>query len=320
MLKRLHARSEWKNLFVCGDSTVMATGAPATVVSGVGAANMVLRSLDRRDRRGTEYDRRKFPHQFVEFVDTPYRRPAVGADEEITPQNAAWAAGQCQGCEEPACVRDCPAHIDIPGVLRRMEAGNFTGAARELHLASPFGGLCGTVCPAGQLCERYCYRRSFAGQPVRIAELLRWVAGTASFDSGLRPSAQDAPLSATSNRNAFGARVAVLGGNLAGWTCAAYLALAGWQVDVLDSHDLPTAVVGAARAELETVLGLGVRFLGGQQPARFDAGPYAAVCLASDEWAEQWGLTEDSKLFIAAPDAHALSPAAAIAAGRAAAF
>jgi len=29
----------------CGDSTVMATGAPATVVSGVGAANLVLRDL-----------------------------------------------------------------------------------------------------------------------------------------------------------------------------------------------------------------------------------------------------------------------------------
>ena len=47
MLNRLHARSEWKNLYVCGDSTVMATGAPATVLSGVGAANMVLRDLHR---------------------------------------------------------------------------------------------------------------------------------------------------------------------------------------------------------------------------------------------------------------------------------
>ena len=45
MLKRLHARSEWKNLYFCGDSTVMATGAPATAVSGVGAANVILRDL-----------------------------------------------------------------------------------------------------------------------------------------------------------------------------------------------------------------------------------------------------------------------------------
>lgn len=70
MLKRLHARSEWKNLYFCGDSTVMATGAPATVVSGVGAANVILRDLHK-----PEYDARKFPKQFVHLVDQPYRRP-----------------------------------------------------------------------------------------------------------------------------------------------------------------------------------------------------------------------------------------------------
>jgi prolycopene isomerase len=170
MLKRLHARSEWKNLYLCGDSTVMATGAPATVVSGVGAANMVLRDL-----RMPEYDARKFPRQFIKFVKTPHRRPNLSGDEPITLENAALAACQCQGCEDPACVRDCPAHIDIPGVLRRMEAGNFTGAAREVRMFSPDGGLCGAACAAGQLCKRHCYRKSFAGQPVRISELLGWV-------------------------------------------------------------------------------------------------------------------------------------------------
>jgi len=179
MLRRLHAKSEWKNLFVCGDSTVMATGAPATVVSGIGAANVVLRSLDRGDRRKKEYDRRKFPRQFVEVVEAPYRRAAASDDDPVTPENAALIAAQCQGCEDPACVRDCPAHIDIPGVLRRMEAGNFAGAARELHGRGPFGELCGAACPAGQLCELHCYRRSFAGRPVRIAELLEWVGGPA---------------------------------------------------------------------------------------------------------------------------------------------
>ena len=175
MLKRLHATSEWKNLYVCGDSTVMATGAPATVVSGVGAANRVLRDL-----RKPEYDARKFPRQYVTFVETPYRRPAVTAGAEITRENAARFAAQCQGGEEAACVADCPAAIDIPGVLRRMEAENFLGAARELDRRGPLDQTCAT-CPA--YCERHCYRRSFtkqpggiAGEPVRIADLLRWVA------------------------------------------------------------------------------------------------------------------------------------------------
>ncbi len=168
MLKRLHAKSEWKNLYVCGDSTVMATGAPATVVSGVGAANRVLRDL-----RLPEYDARKFPRQYVTFVETPYRRPAVTPGAEITGENAALFAAQCQGCQDPACVADCPAAVDIPGVLRRMEAENFLGAAREAGRRGPHAQTC-AACPAP--CERHCYRRSFADEPVRIADLLRWVA------------------------------------------------------------------------------------------------------------------------------------------------
>lgn len=310
MLRRLHARSEWKNLFVCGESTVMATGAPATVVSGVGAANVVLRSLDRGDRRKKEYDRRKFPRQFVEFVETPYRRAAVGDDDPVKPENAALIAAKCQGCEDPACVRDCPAHIDIPGVLRRMEAGNFTGAARELHRASPFGGLCGTACLAGQLCERHCYRRSFAGQPVRIAELLRWVGGSAGA-AGWPPT----------EPRAAAPRVAILGGSLAGWSCAAYLALAGFQVEVLDSQAHTPVALGAAPDELEAVLALGVRFSGGLQPAEIAMSQYVAAYLASGEWAEQAdGLAKAGRLIAAPAGADCLPPAAAVAAGRAAAF
>ncbi|MCX6032166.1 MAG: FAD-dependent oxidoreductase [Chloroflexi bacterium] len=326
MLKRLHARSEWKNLYVCGDSTVMATGAPATVVSGVGAANRVLRDL-----RKPEYDARKFPRPFVEFVETPYRRPTVSADEGITPKNAALAASQCQGCEDPACVADCPAQIDIPGVLRRMEAGNFTGAARELHLRSPFGGLCGAACPAGQLCERRCYRRSFAGRPVRIAELLRWVVGAAGsagwpFQSmtgrGLTRMDTGSSIHPRSSVSIRGTSVAIWGGNLAGWTCACYLALAGYPVDVLDSHDRTPAALDMAQDELEVVLGLGVRFCGELLPAQVDAQQYAAVYLASDEWAGQVaGLAhaQRGRLFTAPVGADLLPPAGAVAEGRAAA-
>lgn len=309
MLRRLHAKSEWKNLYVCGDSTVMATGAPATVVSGVGAANRVLRDL-----RKPEYDARKFPRQFVEFVQTPYRRPAVGDEEAVTAENAAWVASQCQGCQEPACVRDCPAAIDIPGVLRRMEAGNFAGAARELHQRSPFGGLCGTACPAGQLCERHCYRRSFAGRPVRIAELLRWVAesaGSAGWPSRA-PSSDPA-------RRAW--RVAILGGNLAGWTCASYLALKGCQADVFDSRAGVPAELEAAQGEVAAIRSLGVNFRGGQGPDQVDVTQFDAVYLASDEWAGPGteSLRAGGKLFAAPTGVDSLPAAEAVAEGRRAA-
>jgi prolycopene isomerase len=313
MLKRLHARSEWKNLYVCGDSTVMATGAPATVVSGVGAANRVLRDL-----RKPEYDARHFPRSFVKFAEIPFRRPTVSADEAITPENAPLAAAQCQGCQHPACVADCPAQIDIPGVLRRMEAGNFTGAARELHQRSPFGGLCGVVCPADRLCQLHCYRRSYAGEPVRIAELLRWAVGAAGSAGW---PAHEPPR----DDRRSGRTVAVLGGNLAGLTCAAYLVLAGCSVEVLDAHVRALPALEAAESELESVLSLGVRFHGGQQPAPVDTKQYSAIYLASEEWAEQVDRSvpeqqQRGKLFAAVANVESLPPVGAVAEGRRAAF
>ena len=289
----------------------MATGRPATVVSGVGAANRVLRDL-----RKPEYDARHFPRSFVKFAEIPFRRPTISADEAITPENAPLAAAQCQGCQHPACVADCPAQIDIPGVLRRMEAGNFTGTERmELHQRNPFGGLCGVVCPADSFCQRHCYRRSYAGEPVRIAELLRWVvgaAGSAGWPTH-EPSRDD---------RRSGRTVAVLGGNLAGLTCATYLALAGCPVEVLDGHVRALSGLEAVEGELESVWGRGafVSKAATSLPP-VDGKQYSAVYLASEEWAEQMDRStpeqpQRSKLFTAVANVESLPPAGAVAEGR----
>ncbi len=310
MLKRLHARSDWKNLYVCGDSTVMATGAPATVVSGVGAANRVLQDLHLPD-----YDARKFPRQFVKYVDVPYRRPPVDPAALLDENNAWLAAAQCQGCQEPACVRACPAGIDIPSILRRMEAQNYTGAARELRQCNPFGSLCGAACPADSLCERHCYRRSFTGQPVRIADLLRWVSQESGEAGWMQPEA------GRKNR-----RAAVLGGSLNGLACAYFLALAGFEVDVFDQAASPLAEVEQVRAAFESILRMGVHYLSGQLPstciADMQRQEYHCLYVASTGWPANFTQSFQA-IDMANPlpvDHSGLAPAHAIAEGRRAAF
>jgi prolycopene isomerase len=223
MLHRLHARSEWKNLYFCGDSTVMATGAPATAVSGVGAANMVLRDLHKK-----EYDSRKFAAQYIHFVDLPYTRRNLTPGENITSENAWLAAGECQWCEDPACVTDCPSGIDIPGFLRRMEAGNYEGAARLIREQNPFGEVCGWTCDAENQCQQNCIRKSFSGRSVRIAELQRWVCNVAGEEGWLK-----------SQHNPGGKRVAILGSGPNALSCGNYLALIGCLVEVFDHETRP---------------------------------------------------------------------------------
>ena len=63
-MKRLRAKSEWENLYDCGDSTAMGEGMVATTISGVSAANMVLRDLGL-----PEYLPRSFPRKYVNYVE-----------------------------------------------------------------------------------------------------------------------------------------------------------------------------------------------------------------------------------------------------------
>ncbi len=237
MLKRLHARSEWKMLYFCGDSTTMGTGAPATTVSGVGVANVILRELHQ-----AEYEPRKFTKQYVNMVDLPYRRPDYTPTDMITGQNAYLAAAHCQGCQDPKCVDGCPAGIDIPGFMRRMEAENYTGAARVIREKNPFGEVCGLVCTPNRTCQKDCYRRDFTGEPVRIAELQSWVCAAAGDDGWIK-----------SVQIASRQKVSVIGGGPSALTCAYYLTLAGYKVSVFAQEAQPGGAL-LARAGTDPLL------------------------------------------------------------------
>jgi NADPH-dependent glutamate synthase beta subunit-like oxidoreductase len=215
---------------------------------------MVLRDLHRR-----EYDRRRFKKQYIHFVTLPYDHPRYQSGQCIGADTASLAAAQCQWCEKPDCVAVCPAHVDIPGFLRRMEVGNVVGAARVIRQTNPLGEVCGTACGLDAPCRRDCYRISFAGKPVEITELQRWICETAGAKGW--PQGDVTPC---------GRRAAILGGGPAALTAAYYLALSGWQVDLFTAEDSPGARLaevslpeGALQRDLQGMMLSGIHFCGG---------------------------------------------------------
>ena len=231
MMKRLKARSDWKNLYLVGDSTVMGLGVLPATTSGVGAANMILKDLGFK-----EYTPRRFPRQFIRFVEGKPWTPAPDRSEPITEDLAMRVARDCDHCEEAGCIRACPAGIDLVGFHRRVESGNFAGAARSMREMNPLAEICGHVCPAERFCQKQCNRMDYADQPVRIADLHAWVCGHVSRAEGW--DACEPPQN--------GRRVAVVGSGPAGLTCAHFLARLGYRVGVLERAEKPGGMLALA--------------------------------------------------------------------------
>jgi len=281
MFNRLKARSEWKNLYCVGDSTTMGMGVVSVTMSGMGAANRIL-----QDKGLPPYRPRKHPRQFVHLIEgrpwTPSPDPAVPITEESAPR----IGRDCQHCETPGCREACPAGIDVSYFARRIESGNFAGAARVLREVNPFSEVCGVVCPAERFCEKACNRLDFDSRSVRIRELHGWVCAHVPRTEGWTRSAAEPN----------GRRVAVVGAGPAGLTCAHYLARLGYRVEILEktkkpggmlAHAVPSFRLGdeVLARELEGLTLPGMRFrygtsLGGDVSVADLARQYDAAFLA----------------------------------------
>lgn len=152
-------------------------------------------------------------------------------DAELTETLAKRVAVECQWCEKAPkerCVKNCPAEVDIPNFMRKMEVGNWKGAARLIRSMNPFGEICGNICPTERLCESKCYHSDFSNEPVRVGQLQAWVckqAGTEGWENYQDPSK--------------GTKIAVVGAGPAGLTCAYFLAKNGYIVDIYEKEEKP---------------------------------------------------------------------------------
>ncbi|WP_372845779.1 2Fe-2S iron-sulfur cluster-binding protein [Pontiella sp.] len=152
-------------------------------------------------------------------------------------------------CEAP-CTRICPAHLDIPTMLRAIERGNLeqAGWIAKRDLAIP--ATLGHVCPAP--CEKGC-RRGQLDDALKIRDMHREAA--AAVRSSAIPVLQ-------------GKKVAVVGSGAAGLSCGWKLCQLGYSVTVLDEApqaggalrehgELPMAVLDA---EIEWLAQAGIEF------------------------------------------------------------
>ena len=172
LLNRHHAQGEWDSFYFVGESTVMGTGSPAVTISGISAANLILRKLKMKEYR---YDASTKEKVTVHEHTGPALRkdgmrviPSLNA---ITnPKDIFFhdEASLCQWCITAPCVKACPAEYEIVHIMRKFETGNILGAKKALKLDTQ-GTLRCSQCDS--LCEKVCVAGEIHGKVVPIKKL-----------------------------------------------------------------------------------------------------------------------------------------------------
>lgn len=129
MFKRLKTRTEWDNLFCCGESTVMGTGTPTVTTSGLTAANVLLKKLGKEP-----FVYRHDMKNFVRIVKKPFTADRLYENYGDKEKNVMREAMRCKLCEHPSCTKGN--NTDIRGIMRRIAVGNFSGAQRRWRESS----------------------------------------------------------------------------------------------------------------------------------------------------------------------------------------
>ncbi len=182
--------------------------------------------------------------------------------------------------KEPPCGHVCPCGTNVRGFLTALALGGRRGlteaqAAEEAFYIiadrNPLPAICGRLCP--HHCETACTREAYDGG-VSVNQVERAIAEAAINASWpLRPVDDDRASES----------VTVIGAGAAGLSAAYQLARRGYEVTLADPHEqaggelrygidpehLPRALLDA---EIERILALGVKFIGGADLAGIEAG------------------------------------------------
>ncbi len=171
-------------------------------------------------------------------VKMPELRPEVRVkslheevNQGLTSEQAIMESHRCLNCKNPTCVQGCPVNIQIPAFIKRIEVGDFAGAAAVIKESSSLPAVCGRVCPQEKQCESQCIHIKMGHQPVAIGYLERFAADFAN--------AHQSHVQRDEVQGAKGPKIAVVGSGPAGLTFAGDAAKYGYEVHVFEAlHEI----------------------------------------------------------------------------------
>lgn len=199
-------------------------------------------------------------------------------------------------CIKAPCMSTCPASQDIPSYLYYTAQGNYARARKIILETNPFPNIQGMVCD--HLCQSKCTRINY-DNPLLIREIKRFVIQTAGDEPLLKP--------AESN----GIKVGIIGSGPSGLSCAYFLALEGFEVEIFESKGfaggwasdaIPTFRLDdeSIKKDIDAILSLGVNI---HYNAAIDQSKFESMMKQFDYLYVAVGAQEGIKLGIPGEDA-----------------
>jgi len=136
-------------------------------------------------------------------------------------------------CIHAPCVDECPTNQDIPEYLYHTSQGDFQKAFDVIMVKNPFPNVLGVACD--HLCQTKCTRINYE-QALKIKEVKRYVAEK-GFEADISISAPN------------GKKVAIIGAGPSGLSCAYFLQLGGFEVEIFETKSIPGGMVSEAIPE-----------------------------------------------------------------------
>jgi glutamate synthase (NADPH/NADH) small chain len=148
----------------------------------------------------------------------------------FTPNSAVAEANRCLYCFDSPCMKACPTHIDISTFIKKIASGNLKGSAKTILSSNWVALTCAKACPVDVLCEGACVYNERGEDPIQIGRLQRYAMDW-YVERGM-PS-----LFTLTPKN--GKSVGIIGAGPAGISCAAELALMGYDVIIYEAKNEP---------------------------------------------------------------------------------
>jgi formate dehydrogenase major subunit len=123
------------------------------------------------------------------------------------------------------CRFNCPAGIDIQSYVAHVANKDYKSAIKTIKDRNPLPLVCGRVCP--KPCEEAC-RRGLMEGPVAIDNIKRFVSDEDLKEPFIPEVKPD-----------NGKKIAIVGAGPAGLSCAYYLKIEGYDVDIFEKSDRP---------------------------------------------------------------------------------